>query len=275
VRPSRGWQACGWLLVLLSLVWMVMFAGCQKAGGGGGGGEPSDTPPPSSEPPTTPPAANPVVGITLTAGQTELLADGASSTTITAQTITSTGTPAPDGTVVNFTTNLGRFTADGAKAISGAVGQGTGMVAIPFISEAGVVGTATIIASVEGITQSLQIALVSPFPPSPPPGSIVGFVLTTEANTLRADGASSTTVSALLITSTGAPAPDGTAVTFATDLGRFTTTGAKTITAVTIQGTGTAVVPFISEAGVVGTATIVASIESLTQRTGCKFCYFS
>jgi len=54
VRPSRGWQACGWLLVLLSLAWMVMIAGCQKAGGGGGGGETSETPP-SSEPPDTPP----------------------------------------------------------------------------------------------------------------------------------------------------------------------------------------------------------------------------
>jgi len=56
VRPSRGWQACGWLLVLLSLVWMVVFAGCQKAGGGGGGGEPGDTPP-TAEPPTTPPTS--------------------------------------------------------------------------------------------------------------------------------------------------------------------------------------------------------------------------
>lgn len=270
MRPSRGWQACGWLLVLLSLVWVVMFAGCQKAGGGGGGGEPSDTPPPSSEPPTTPPTTpptppttSPVVGITLAAGQTELLADGVSSTTITATLITSAGAPPADGTAVAFTTDKGFFSTSGVKSLTSTTSNGT--VIVPFISETGVAGTATIIATSQQIVQSLAIELISMAPPPTPITEVAGIILRSGANSLIANGTSSTLISATLITAAGTPAADGITVTFTTDLGRFTVDGAKTATATTGDGSGVVVVPFISEKDVVGTATIVVNVRGVAQ----------
>jgi hypothetical protein len=212
----------------------------------------------------------------LEAAETVLRADGASSTTITASVLTATGDPAPDGTLVAFTTDLGRFTTDGDKNISAATTQGTGTAVVPFISEPGVVGTATVVASVGNLTQSLQITfapLTSPAPPPPPPpGRIVSINLTADPTaSLLANGSSSTTLEALLVTSSGAPAPDGTVVTFTTDLGRFTTTSLKTIRAVTKEGTGTAVVPLISEPNVIGTATVVATVAGLTQSIQISF----
>jgi hypothetical protein len=267
VRPSRGRQACGWLLVSMCLVSMGIFAGCQKAGGGGGQDE---EPPPSTTSPSTtpPPAASPVAGITLTAAQASLPADGISSTTITAALITTAGTPAPDGVTVTFSTNLGRFTTDGAKTASASTTGGAGQVVIPFISEPGVVGSATIIASVGVVTQGTQVALIpSSAAPGIPgvPGSIVGIILTAGSNSLVANGTSSTTITAALITTAGTPAPDGVTVGFITDKGRFTTDGAKTATATTQGDTGIVVVPFISEQRVVGTATVVANVSGIAQ----------
>ena len=271
MRPSRGWQACGWLLVLLSLVWMVMIAGCQKAGGGGGGGETSDTPPPSSgppgtPPPSTPPAANPVAGITLTAGATELLADGISSTTITATLITSSGDSAPDGTGVTFLTDIGQFGNDGLKTIS-VLTTGGGVV-VPFISEAGVSGTAHIVASAGEVTQTVEIVMASPAPPSPvPPPIIARITLEALHDSLIANGTSSTTITAELSTTAGGPAPDGIVVNFTTDNGRFSTDGAKMVAATITNGNGSVSVPFISEKDVLGTATIVANVGGVAQST--------
>jgi hypothetical protein len=279
VRPKWGWQRCGCVVVSVCLVSSVgLFAGCEKVGDGGQKAQeapPSTTPPsttpPSTTPPTPPPPTGPVVSITLVAGATSLMADGISSTTITAQLVTSTNAPAPDGTEVSFSTDLGRFNTNGAKSITAAVSQGSGMVTVPFISEAGIGGTATIVARVQSLTQSLQISLILPAPPPPPPGPVVGLMLEAAETVLRADGASSTTITASVLTSTGDPAPDGTVVTFTTDLGRFTTGGEKTFSAPTSQGTGTAVVPFISEPGVVGTATVVASVGNLSQSLQITF----
>jgi hypothetical protein len=271
VRPSRGWRAWGWLLVSVSLACMGIFAGCQKAGGGGGEAEapppsaPAPTTPTPPTTPTTPPAAtSPIVGITLAAGQPSLPADGASSTTITAQMVTATGAPPPDGTEVSFSTDLGRFNADGAKFISTTT-PGTGAVIVPFLSEEGVTGAATIVASAGGVTQSMQLMFTPTTPTSPPPAAIVGITLTAGANALAADGISSTTIAATLITAAGTPAPDGVTVNFTTDKGRFSAGGAKNASASTIGGNGMVLIPFISEPGVVGTATIVASVGVVTQ----------
>jgi hypothetical protein len=262
VRPKWGWQRCGCVVVSVCLVSSVgLFAGCEKVGDGGQKAQeaPPSTTPPSTTPPTSPPPVSPVASITLVAGATSLLADGVSSTTITAQLVTSTNTPAPDGTEVNFSTNLGRFNTNGAKFITAAVSQGSGTATVPFISEAGVGGTATVVAQVQSLTRSLQITLTLPAPPP------VGLMLEADATVLKADGASSTTIRATVLTSTGAPAPDGTVVTFTTDLGRFSTEGDKSMSAATTQGTGEAAVPFISEAGKGGTATVVATVGNLSQ----------
>jgi len=267
VRPRGGWGVLTGLLVGLSLVGLVS-SGCEKTGGGKAA---EQAPPSPTEPTTPPPSPTPtpspptVVGITLTAGSSSLIADGASSTTITAQLLTSTGAPAADGTVVTFTTDLGRFDTSGAKSISATTSQGTSSVTVPFISEPGVVGTATVVATAEGIPQSLTIDFVAAVPPPTPPPTVAGITMEAGVDSLVANGTSSTLIAAILISTSGTPVPDGVTVNFLTDLGRFTTDGAKTATATTSGGTGTALVPFISEQNVIGTATIVANVAAVAQ----------
>jgi adhesin/invasin len=261
-NPRWGWQASAWLLVSLGIVGIGMMAGCEKVGGGNQGEQAA----PSSASSTTPAPTPTVVGINLTAGSATLAADGASSTTITATLVTSTGATAPDGIAVTFTTDLGRFTTDGAKSTTATTSQGTGAVVVPFISEPGVVGTASVVASAQGITQSVKITLAGVGASAPPAVvDVASITMTADATSLVANGTSSTTITAALITSQKTPAPDGIVVTFTTDKGRFTTDGAKSATATTGGGTGTVLVPFISESDVVGTATIVANVKGVVQ----------
>src|SRR5262249_48707716 len=171
---------------------------CEKAGGSGQktGESPSSTTPPSTTPPgttppsTTPPTVSPVAGIKLVAGATALLADGASSTTITATLITPSGGPAADGTAVTFSTDKGRFNVSGAKSITAATTGGSGTVVVPFISEAGVAGIATIIATVQEIIQKVTIELVAVAPPTTT-SQVAGIVLEAGSTSLVANGTSS------------------------------------------------------------------------------------
>jgi hypothetical protein len=274
VRPRRGWQRWGYVAASVCLVaWAGLFAGCEKAGGGSGqttADSPGTTPdspsttPPSSTPPAPPPTVSPVVGITLVAGATALSADGASSTTITATLIAPSGGPAADGTSVIFTTDMGRFNVNGSKTVTVTTTGGTGNVVVPFISEAGVAGIATVIATAHEVIQKVTIELVA-VAPSTPTTQVAGILLQVGSTSLIANGTSSTLITATLITSSGGVAGDGITVKFTTDLGRFSTDGAKTATATTNGGTGSVLMQFMSEKDVVGTATIVANVGGVAQ----------
>jgi hypothetical protein len=205
-----------------------------------------------------------VAGITLAVGATALLADGASSTTITATLIAPSGTPSAAGTIVTLTTDLGRFTVSGAKTVTATTSGDSGVVVVPFISESGVAGMATVIATAQEITQKVTIELVAVAPPTLTT-QVAGIVLGADATSLVANGTSSTLIIATLVTSTGDAAGDGITVTFTTDLGRFSTDGAKTATATTDGGTGSVLIQFGSEKDIVGTATIVANVGGVAQ----------
>jgi hypothetical protein len=281
VRLRQGWRQCGCVVVSVCLASFAgLLIGCEKAGGGGGQSSgssststpsnttpPSTTPPsttpPSTTPPTSPPTVSPVAGITLAAGATALLADGASSTTITATLITPSGDPVPAGTAVTFTTNLGRFNVNGAKTVTASTSGSSGVIVVPFISEPGVGGIATITATAQQVVQKMTIELVAAAPPSTT--QVAGIVLEADAASLVANGTSSTLITATLVTPTGKPAGDGITVNFTTDLGRFNTEGAKTATATTDGGTGSVLIQFSSEKDVVGTATIVANVGGVAQ----------
>jgi hypothetical protein len=157
-----------------------------SSSGSGGYSPPPSSPPltlPSSPPSVVPsdpksspalpgqsvaPSAVEVARIKLTAGTERLIADGLSSTIITAALINSRGQPAPDGLMVTFTTDKGRFTTEDQKYLFGkaysvaTTKQGTGTVQVPFISEKDVLGVATIVAKVKGVGQTLQITLIAP-----------------------------------------------------------------------------------------------------------------
>jgi hypothetical protein len=205
-----------------------------------------------------------VVGITLTAQESALLADGVSSTTIAAVLVTASGDAVADGTPVTFTTDLGRFSTSGAKSVIATITGGNSSVVVPFISEAGVAGLANIIATAQSITQKVTIELVA-LGASGPVGQVAGILLDAQSTALVANGTTSTIISATLISSSGDLAGDGITVNFTTDLGRFTGAGAKTATATTSGGSGRVIVPFLSERDVVGTATIVANVGGVAQ----------
>ena len=144
-----------------------------------------------------------IAGIVLVVANDALVADGTSSTTITASLITTAGTPAPDGVTVTFMTDKGRFSTDGSKTASASTIGGNGMVLMPFISEPGVVGTANIVVSVGAITQSIQVALIPSIGGPGISGSIVGIRLSAGSNALVANGTNLTTITAALVTTAG------------------------------------------------------------------------
>jgi hypothetical protein len=125
--------------------------------------------PPSSPTPSAPsspsqppaPSTKEVARLTLTADTLTLVADGLSSTTITASLVNSLGQPSPDRLLVTFLTDMGHFRAIGYKYADGRTSGRTGTVRVSFTSDRDVVGTASIIAQVQGMTQTLQIALTA------------------------------------------------------------------------------------------------------------------
>ena len=263
MQLRRRWQACGWLLVSVCFVGMGVLAGCEKAGGGGGGGGTTEVPPSSTTPPspTPPPAGVAIVdigGITLATGEDSLIADGTSSTTITATLVNSAGKPSPDGINVTFTTDKGRFTPEGAKTAAATTQAGTGIVVVPFISELDVVGTATIAASANGVANSTQIALAGP-------GEPARIILTVDATTISLGG--TTGITTQILDDAGNDVADGTAVFFATNLAGTGVTPSVT----TSDGTATAIFSAGTKAGVAtvtaASGTVSASI-SITIQAG-------
>jgi hypothetical protein len=258
MQLRRRWQACGWLLVSLGLVSMAMFTGCEKAGGGGGTGGTAGTPPASTTPPsTTPPSPTPppagvaiveIGGITLATGEESLIADGTSSTTITATLVNSAGSPSPDGINVTFTTDKGKFTPEGAKTAAATTRAGTGVVVVPFVSELDVVGTATIAVSANGVANSTQIALVGP-------GEPARIILTVDATTIPLGG--TTGITAQVLDDAGNEVADGTVVFFTTSLAGTGVTPSVTTT----DGTATAIFSAGTRAGV-ATVTVTAGTVS-------------
>jgi adhesin/invasin len=256
MQLSRGWQACGWLLVSFRLVGLVIFTGCEKAGGGGGKG--GETPSPST---TTPPPSGVAIvdigGITLATGDEALIADGTSSTTVTATLINSAGNPSPDGINVTFTTDKGRFTPEGAKSAA-TTRAGTGIVVVPFISELDVVGTATIVVSANGVANSTQIALAGP-------GEPARIILTADSTAISLGG--TTGVTALILDVEGNEVGDGTAVVFNTNLAGTGVTPSVT----TFDGSATAIFSAGTKAGVAtvtATAGTISASISITIQAG-------
>jgi von Willebrand factor type A domain/Inner membrane component of T3SS, cytoplasmic domain len=185
----------------------------------------------------------PMAGIVLETGSTSLVANGTSSILITATLVTSTGDLAGDGITVNFTTDLGRFSTDGAKTATATTGGGTGSVLIQFGSEKDVVGTATIVANVGGVAQSIQIALTGA-------GAPATIILEPDSTTISIFG--TTGITAQVLDDKGNPVADGTAVFFRTSLAG---TGV-TLSDTTVDGMATAIFSAGTQSGV---ATVVAT----------------
>jgi hypothetical protein len=173
-------------------------------------------------------------GITIEADVTTLPADGASSATIKATVLDSSGQGVPLGTVVTFKTNLGRF-LNGTQEHSVTVGSTSGVVTAVLV--AGTTnGVANVQVNANGATQSINIII----------GISGGAItLTAEPTTIPADGKSVSKLTAVLTDSTGNPVPVGTSAVFTTTLGTFNN-NSQQLTAATADDTGTIVVSLIA-----------------------------
>ncbi len=260
MRDRGAWRTHARVLAYLILIGIGILAGCESVSEKKEAASTSSAQSTSStsSTSTTSPGTIDVAGITLTAGTTSLVANGTSSTAITAALLNSAGKPSPDGLVVTFSTDKGRFTTSGAKSAAATTTQGSGMVLVPFISEPGVVGTATVVANVKGVAQSIQIALTGAGPPA-------SIILSADATGISLNG--TTGITAQVLDAAGNKVADGTAVFFTTSL---TGTGV-TPSSTTTNGVASAVFSAGTRAGVAtvtATAGLVSATVSITIRPG-------
>ncbi len=139
--------------------------------------------------------------ITLTAADPSLVADGFSSTNLTATVYDAVGRPVPAGTEVTFASTLGWFTKDAVtqepvKTIKVTTPDATGKVIVSLM--AGVVdGTAEITCAANNMTQKTEVIFA--------PSGTTSLIINAEPDTLVADGESISTVWATLTAENGEP----------------------------------------------------------------------
>ena len=198
-------------------------------------------------------AAAEIGSISLTADPGEIPADGTSSSVITANVFDTLGQPMPAGTRISFTTDLGTF-SNGTQQVDRVTPDASGTVNVTLIS-ADSVGTATVTASSPDpdggdVTQSVSVFFTSTEPPEA--GSIR---LTANPTEIPANGTSSSTITATVNDTAGNPMPEGTEISFSTNLGTLSATSKMTT-----DDSGTVIVSLIS-ADSAGTATVTATAD--------------
>ncbi len=145
--------------------------------------------------------------LTLSADPPVIVADGVSSTTLSAWVTDPLGNPVEDGTTVQFLTSLGHVRPSQGGTVAGwatAVLTGTQ------------VGTATVRALAGGIEARTTVSLV--------PGAPAYILVAALPSSLYANGVSTATVTAYLRDALDHPVADGLPVTFTTSLGTITPT---------------------------------------------------
>ncbi len=192
------------------------------------------------EPAITPPV---IERITLVAAQTTLPADG-SSTTVLSATVRDTNNGLVSNQAVTFTTSLGIVTP--ATSTTDANGVAT------TVLQAGTTpGTATVVASTDGVSDTLGILFEEPGLPGEK-----SITLTAAQTMLPADGSSTTVLSATVRDENNMPVSNQT-VSFATTLGTILLE--RSIT----DATGVAMT-VLQAASTPGTATVTASTDGVT-----------
>jgi len=161
------------------------------------------TPTPVSPTPTSPPVGLPTT-VRLSASQTQLVADGTSSSQIRATVLDQYGNPVLDDTPVTLSTNLGTFWGANTVTILTRGGIAEAVLLAPTRA-----GTATVRAAVDRVSSSITIAFVAG-----PPGAIA---LSASPNRLVVGSIS--TLSIVVSDRFGNRVADGTEITLAATVG--------------------------------------------------------
>ncbi|MDI6738913.1 MAG: invasin domain 3-containing protein [Candidatus Edwardsbacteria bacterium] len=147
-----------------------------------------------------------VIGtVNVSAAVSSLIADGTSSTTVTATVKDNTGYPAPDGTPVSFTAKLGSVTPSATT---------TGGAAAAILTSSTTIGTDTIIAMAGTVADTVLVSYIG--------GSPTTITLIATSDSLQAGSNEVDTVRATVYDATGHLVSDGTIVNFTTTLGNIT-----------------------------------------------------
>ncbi len=206
-----------------------------------------------------------IAAITLSANPTSLPADGISSSTITAILKDITGTPiTQSGIPVTFKTTLGHF-SNGTKTITvitANTGTATGAVVVSLISDT-TSGTAVITCESGGVIQTTTVNIGSANT------EVASIILTAAPSSFPAsDTTLFSTITATLYNTKGEPVPSGVTVSFATNLGFFST---KDQTVVGYTNSSGVVVVQVFSGGSVGTAQISASAGGINRYVFVSF----
>ncbi|MBF0210655.1 MAG: Ig-like domain-containing protein [Desulfamplus sp.] len=194
--------------------------------------------------------------INLSANPTSILANGLSSTSITAELKDNLGNPVPSGTSVEFKTTLGTF-SNKSTTITAKTSDASGKIIIPLISST-TAGYAQVTASAGGTTQSTLVT----FEGGEQQAKTAYIDLEALPDKIPADGKTSLTITAMLYDSTGKAMPKGTAATFTTSSGSFSS--GSTYTAYTADDSGKISVSLISSIAS-GSVDITCSSNNITQ----------
>lgn len=150
----------------------------------------------------------PVGSITVSAGSQNILADGSTSVTITAEVKDSIGVSIPDGTIVTFTTTAGDFDPNTAGIQNMVTALTAGGIARIRLTSSTKTGTATITGEAGGFNSNTTVGFIPG-----PPATI--DIKATPAD-LVADGISESIISVIVFDAFGNPVADGTILTFNT-----------------------------------------------------------
>ena len=136
---------------------LALFAGCK-----------GESPTAPSNNPTTPPGGTvtPATGVTVTLAVSNSQPQVDSSSVITA-TVTQNGSPVPNGTAVEFTTNLGTFTEANAQTMIRTTTNGVATATLTSSTA----GPATVIATVTNVSKTAVITFQLKPVVTPPPNT--------------------------------------------------------------------------------------------------------
>ena len=183
--------------------------------------------------------------IHLEANPASIPADNSSYSIITAAFEDGNGNPVPEGTSVNFITNLGTFPPNGQDYTLKTFDD-TGIVTV-FLHAGITAGTATVTATLESTSESVPVTFYD--------SGAAALTVKAVPSTLTADGLSTSTITATVTDGGGGFVPDGTEVGFSADHGNFGGLGTATATTVSGIATVTYTAPSAKPAGGLDTVT--------------------
>ncbi|MDM8552590.1 invasin domain 3-containing protein [Desulfobacterales bacterium HSG2] len=199
--------------------------------------------------------------ITLSAEPASIYADGEEESVIDAIVRDKSGAPVPQGTSVIFSTTLGRFSE--RKSEEKTTSDSTGTVTVT-LRAGNTPGIAEITCSAGGVSQRIDVLLITPSPTTKPTASVSSVQLSAPSPAeIPADGISSAVITATVKDSYDSPV-EGVSVTFSCSMGRLSATS------LTTSENGGVSVSLISDT-TPGTAEVICRAGNVSQKVTVGF----